>query len=196
MRELLAELFESNGPYLAMMRAGFAGLTDTEYLWEPVDDAWSVREGEHGEWSMEISYPDPDPSPFTTIAWRMAHLTGSVGVANATLRGLRRDDGAIDAFSSFAAPPTAEDAVRRWEGEIDDLVAGLGTASDDDLRREERQWWDPPTHHAPVWLQVVYFGFFEPASHGAEVRLLRDLYRHTDGGTRVLRQPTGRQGSA
>lgn len=41
----------------------------------------------------------------------------------------------------------------------------------------------------PVREHVVYFGYFEPASHSAEVRLLRDLYRPTAAATIALRRP-------
>src|SRR5687767_5718350 len=104
-----------------MLRAGVEGLTDDEYLWEPVDDCWSVRPvaelrtpkppwAGDGAVAIEIEYPDPEPSPFTTIAWRLVHLTGSIDVAAATLRGRRRPDGAIDEAWSAGRPTPASAA--------------------------------------------------------------------------------------
>ena len=65
-------------------RAGDGPLTDQEYLWEPVPGAWSLRRrGEAvsprplgpGEWQLDSATGgDPDPTPVTTIAWRLGHL--------------------------------------------------------------------------------------------------------------------------
>src|SRR3712207_6545560 len=65
------------------LRPGLEGLTDEEYLWEPVEGCWSIRpRGQEraaigagaGDWVVEFEFPEPDPTPVTTIAWRMAHL--------------------------------------------------------------------------------------------------------------------------
>ncbi|WP_234341287.1 hypothetical protein [Streptomyces sp. NRRL S-646] len=65
-------------------------MTDEEYLWEPVPDGWSVRRradgpgpratllagAADGDWGRDAaSYPHPWPPPFTTIAWRLSHLS-------------------------------------------------------------------------------------------------------------------------
>ena len=50
------------------------GLTDDEFFWEPVADCWTVRLGADGRWHGDYAEPDPDPPPFTTIAWRLVHL--------------------------------------------------------------------------------------------------------------------------
>ena len=50
------------------------GLTDDEYLWEPVDGAWSLREDDDGIVRIESVVPEPPVAPVTSIAWRMAHV--------------------------------------------------------------------------------------------------------------------------
>jgi hypothetical protein len=54
------------------------GLTDGGYFWEPVPGCWNVRPRADcrtsdwaggGEWVQEFELPDPEPAPFTTIAW-------------------------------------------------------------------------------------------------------------------------------
>jgi hypothetical protein len=63
-------------------------MTDAEYFWEPVPDCWSVRRRTdgpgarataltgQGDWGRDAAaYPHPWPPPFTTIAWRLSHLT-------------------------------------------------------------------------------------------------------------------------
>src|SRR6266702_722350 len=65
------------------------GLTDAEYFWEPVANAWSIRPRGHGraaiaagggDFVIDFADPEPSPAPVTTIAWRLAHLiTGAFG---------------------------------------------------------------------------------------------------------------------
>ena len=45
-------------------------VTDEEYFWQPVPNCWTV----HPDGSIDFVYPQPSPVPFTTIAWRMAHV--------------------------------------------------------------------------------------------------------------------------
>lgn len=53
-------------------------ITDEEYLWEPVPGCWSIRPtGPGGRGEFE-AWPDPEPVPVPTIAWRLSHL--AVGV--------------------------------------------------------------------------------------------------------------------
>ena len=48
------------------------GLTDDEYLWAPVADVWTVYPGDPPTIDPQLQ---ADPAPFTTIAWRMHHMT-------------------------------------------------------------------------------------------------------------------------
>jgi hypothetical protein len=63
-------------------------LTDGEYLWEPVPGCWSIRRRAAGpgpaaaflvgagEWGRDSApFPHPWPPPFTTLAWRLGHLS-------------------------------------------------------------------------------------------------------------------------
>ncbi len=66
----------------------YEGLTDEAVHWEPVPDMWGVRRttevrtplpedyalGEYWVDGAPTPRPRPDPEPFTTIAWRIAHL--------------------------------------------------------------------------------------------------------------------------
>ena len=47
-----------------------AGLSEDEYLWEPVPGSWSVRPTPEGP-QVDRLEPDPDPAPITTIVWRL-----------------------------------------------------------------------------------------------------------------------------
>jgi hypothetical protein len=82
------------------LRPRLDGLTDEEYLWEPVPGAWNVRPrgqarteqfGGSGDVVVEFAYPEPTPAPLTTIAWRLAHvIVGVFGMRNAAHFGGRR----------------------------------------------------------------------------------------------------------
>ena len=58
----------STGPH--QLRPRLDGLTDDEYFWCPVPNCWTVHPGG----SIDFAYPQPEPAPFTTIAWRLAHV--------------------------------------------------------------------------------------------------------------------------
>ena len=57
--------------------ARLAGLSDDEYRWEPVAECWNVRPDPASPSGWTVDYPDVevDPPPFTTIAWRMLHVS-------------------------------------------------------------------------------------------------------------------------
>ncbi len=76
------------------------GLTDEEYTWEPVPGAWNVRPRDPssaeeqfgaGDFVIDWTFPNPEPAPFTTIAWRLAHVVvGVLAMRNATHFGAPR----------------------------------------------------------------------------------------------------------
>src|SRR5215213_3458837 len=76
------------------VRPRLDGLTDDEYLWEPVAGCWSVRRrGESaaavaygaGDYVIEYELPEPSPPPVTTVAWRLGHIiVGIFGQRSAT----------------------------------------------------------------------------------------------------------------
>jgi len=83
-------------------------MTDEELPWEPVPGCWSVRRRASGpepratvlvgagEWGLDAAFPSaPWPPPFTTVAWRLGHLSSMLALrADHTTgsRSLRRED--------------------------------------------------------------------------------------------------------
>ncbi len=73
--ELLDQLdFAWNVQFLPRMQ----GITDEEYLWEPVDGCLSVRPVGDGTFRLDPN-ARTSPPPFTTIAWRIGHMTSVFG---------------------------------------------------------------------------------------------------------------------
>jgi hypothetical protein len=162
-----------------MMR--LQGLTDDEYLWEPVPGCWSLHPREQsqtnmafgkGDWIMDFVRPEPVPPPVTTIAWRMCHLTnGLLHRADHTTgsRSLAWDDFQI--LPDAQAAITALDIVgETWRN----VLTGTTDADLDQVGRSQLPWGLDP--RLP-FLDVVWWVNQELLSHGAEIALLRDLYR-------------------
>ncbi|MFC0436498.1 DinB family protein [Kutzneria buriramensis] len=178
-KELLLEQAEWH--WHNQLRPRLNGLTDDEYRWEPVDGAWNVRprgtgatavgSGDH---VLDWEYPAPEPAPVTTIAWRIAHLVvGVYGMRVALLFG-----GPPMSHASHEYPGDAATALRQldtvYEAWIDGIrksdlsrPCGPGTGMDEDY---------------PMAALVLHV-HRELIHHGAEIALLRDLYRgSTDRG--------------
>lgn len=165
-------------------RSRLAGLTDDEYFWEPVPGCWTIRRTGSGAYRADYTdrpvavlrpaTGDGDP-PFTTIAWRLWHLIGCYGGkrnpqwldVELPPGGFERDD---------PAPATAAEAIAildRARAFWQDLLQELPAAS----------WWEPLGPVAGPYAEedkaaLVLHQLDEQIHHGAELGVLRDLYRH------------------
>ena len=163
------------------LRPGMKGLTDDEYLWEPVDGCWSIRPRSEartpmaaggGDFVIDWAYPEPAPPPVTTIAWRLGHvIVGVLGARNASHFG-----GPAMSYESFEWSPTAQGALDQLDDVYATWVDGVRTLSDEALERSvgpaEGPW------AAASYAELVLHINREVLHHCAEVMLLRDLYRH------------------
>jgi uncharacterized damage-inducible protein DinB len=154
-----------------------SGMTDDEYLWEPVADCWTVRRRETattpkpqggGAWVYDNSDEEQSPPPFTTIAWRLMHLVDVIGGYHVYLWG---DGNLTDDW--FEVPATAIEGISVWEQHAEQFVKALTTEDDAALERPVRIPWWPET--APRW-RVIANVATEAIHHGAEIGVLRDLH--------------------
>ncbi len=154
----------------ARVRGRLDGLTDDEYLWEPVANCWSVR-ARDDRWIVECQVAGPEPAPVTTIAWRSWHVgSGCINGSAARLFGVRALE--LDEWEWFGSASAAlaaiDDAWRVFSEcfhQLDDdaMLAPLGPA-----------WGFYATStHADMLLHIAD----ECIHHGAEMALLRDLFR-------------------
>lgn len=168
LRDMLAETFD----YAAgRTRARLEGLTDDEYLWEPVAGCWTVHPGPR-PW-VDWESPPPDPAPVTTIAWRLVHT-----ISNLSEHGLRKvafERGQADWRPPSVIPAGAADALAELDRAIGVWRGDLAGAADERL-------WEPLGPEAGPYADASVASYVEHIHdefihHSAEVALLRDLYR-------------------
>lgn len=167
------------------LRPRMAGLTDAEYFWEAAPGAWSVRRlgasaaaagaAGSGEFRVDFAFPQPDPPPVTTIAWRLAHLI--VGVFGA--RAAAHFGGPPCDYGTFPYAGTADGALAQLDAAYGGWSAGVRALGDGGLARPcgpaEGPYGDRPM------AELVLHINREALHHGAEIALLRDLYRARGG---------------
>jgi hypothetical protein len=163
------------------LRPGLEDLTDEELLWEPVQGMWSVRRrGEGaapvqaggGEWLADWAFPEPVPPPMTTIAWRLGHvIVGVFGMRNHNHFGGPQMDYETTEWNATARGALAalDEGYERW-------VAGVSAMGPDELAGAVGP--AEGAHAAASYAELVLHIHREVLHHGAEILLLRDLYRN------------------
>ena len=159
-----------------------SGLSDDEYLWEPVPGCWTVRDGGDGRYYADGVQPGPEPAPFTTIAWRLAHLTACYGAdRNGTFLHVPLEPAVLSTDGSrpgtaVAALDLLDRAHARWRRHL--------TAVPDGAMDEELGPVAGPFAAGTIAGFVLHM-VDEFVHHGAELALLRDLYAATAAGAAV-----------
>jgi hypothetical protein len=163
------------------VRPRFEGLSDEEYLWEPVPGCWSVRRRDDarspmaagaGDTVADFEYPEPDPVPFTTIAWRMAHL--SIGVFGTRAANHFGVAGSVE-YDSTDFPLDAAGGLALLDRHYAAWISGVSALGNDGLDRQCGPAEGPFAEYSMAAL-VLHISR-EAIHHGSEVCLLRDLYR-------------------
>ncbi len=154
-------------------------LPDEEYLWRPAPGALSVaprgqtgrRAVGAGEWVVEWPAGPDDPGP-RTIAWLVAHLVEVFAERYEWTFGghdLRRDDLELAHPTAQAGVAALSEAVGRWREGVEALGA-------EEMWTVGRSQATPVDQQAPFAHLVLHLNR-ELIHHGAEITVLRDLYR-------------------
>ena len=154
----------------AQLRPRFAGMSDAEFLWEPVPGAWSVRQVESAGFAPDWRWPVPQPAPVTTIGWRLCHIW-MVFAQRADFHFGKREL----TLDRLRWPGTAETALDAIDQAFVAWHAGVEALSEEEAERRSE---GPPgtlDSQFPLWAVVLHVNR-EVIHHGAEVALLRDLY--------------------
>ena len=153
------------------------GVSDDEFFWEPVAGCWTVhRRSESrgvsadgsGEWVIDWDPAQPKPAPFTTIAWRAVHTAGT------NYLYWEHAFGSASPMFDLELPGNAADATRFLSDSQRQVTQTLASLSESDLDTMVRHTsgGQRPVHRILAGL------INEQVHHGAEMSLLRDLYRY------------------
>lgn len=163
-------------------------MTDEEYLWEPVPNAWSIRRRTDGparsalelvgagDWGRDRHPDNPQPPPFPTIAWRLAHINEMlalradhmIGSHSLTRASYQFHGDAASAITAFA------EAADAWR----EVLTSADEAALDAVGQSTYPYGSDPED--PL-IETVWWMNQELLHHGAEIALLRDLYRTMHG---------------
>jgi len=152
------------------LRPRLEGLTDDEYFWQPVPNCWTV----HSDGGVDFAFPPPEPAPFTTIAWRLAHVI--VGVF--AMRNHCHFGAPEASYVTWQYATDAATALHQLDDQYGVWIDGVRGLSGDDL-------WRPcgpaegPYAEYPMATLVLHINR-EVIHHGAEIACIRDLYVHTN----------------
>ncbi len=162
------------------LRPRLDGLTDEEYFWEPVPGCWTLRTRGTptqtttvgtGEYLFEFVYPEPEVPPVTTIAWRLAHtIVGVFAARNASHFG-----GPPASWREFSYAGTAAGALAQLDDAYATWIEAVRGLGQDGLTRRCGPAEGPYADSSLA--QLVLHINREALHHGAEIALLRDLYR-------------------
>lgn len=148
------------------------GLTDEEYRWEPVADVWTVHAGLDGDANWADPNERADPAPFTTIAWRMWHITDMF-----TRRWVGHFGEGVEletpvALTAAEGMTNLTAAYERWRDALLEMpaekVAGPTGMAEGEFFK------DFPFATLMLHLNREFI------HHAAEISLIRDLYRQKD----------------
>jgi len=151
------------------LRPRLDGLTDDEYFWQPVPDCWTV----HPDGAIDFTFPQPQPAPFTTIAWRLAHVI--VGVL--AMRNHSHFGGPPADYQSWNYATDAKTALRQLEDAYANWIAGVRGLDAEALKLPIGPSEGPWAEHS--MLELILHINREFIHHGAEIACIRDLYAHT-----------------
>ncbi|MBO0886206.1 MAG: DinB family protein [Acidimicrobiales bacterium] len=161
----------SLAPYYERLQARVEGLTDEEYLWEPVPGCLTVKPDEPG--SFATGGP-PSPGPLTTIAWRICHI-GDFLRHERNWRWLGREPEQLD--RDIRHPMTAAGGLAYVGASWTSWQRLVSSLTPDEM-------WAPMGPIAGPYgdserIGLVIHIMDELIHHAAEVGVMRDLYAAT-----------------
>jgi uncharacterized damage-inducible protein DinB len=170
-----ADLIELSSFAWQRFRRRMDGLTDEEYLWEPVALCRTVRRQPDGTFRSDGPADRRDDRQFTTLAWRLCHIVDLLREdRNGPWLGLPPSAPhrarAGDAGTSADVLASLDQAYAYWhdlltsttDESLQELIGPVGAMYEKDTRR---------SFAMHILDELIH--------HGAEAALLRDLYSAT-----------------
>jgi hypothetical protein len=147
-----------------MLWAGLEGLSDEEYLWEPVPGSWTVRVHPDARWKRDSG----DVAVAPTIAWRMCTLAGTQLLRYDWTFGEHRLQ-----WHDIDLPGSAAGAMAFLERAEVAWIQGCAGLTDDDLEKPLCQW--PAGPRGRPFAETLWWTNRDLIAAGAEILLLRSL---------------------
>ena len=119
---------------------------------------------------MDDAFPEPEPAPVTTIAWRLGHLV----VSCLAMRTASHFGGPPVTHETWQYAGTADEALAQLDEQYAAWSAGVVALGDEGLARPCGED-EGPFATYPLAALVLHINR-EMIHHGAEICLLRDLY--------------------
>jgi hypothetical protein len=139
-----------------------------------------------GDVVADFEYPEPQPAPFTTIAWRMAHI--SIGVLGTRAANHFDEPGSVE-YESTEWPLDAAGGLALLDRHYEAWMTGVRSLGDDGLHRQCGRAEGPYAEY-PMAALVLHISR-EVIHHGSELCLMRDLYRTTVAGSQTVGETAG-----
>ena len=134
----------------------------------------------------DFEYPEPQPAPFTTIAWRMGHI--SIGVLGTRAANHFGEPGSVE-YESTEWPLSAAGGLALLDRHYEAWIDGVRSLGDDGLHRQCGPAEGPYAEYSMAAL-VLHISR-EVIHHGSELCLIRDLYRATAAGSEAVGETAG-----
>ena len=159
---------------LALAGRRMTELTDDEFWWEPVPGCWTVRRAADavpgvippmGEWAVDGLFMYPEPPPFTTIAWRLNHMM-------IVIAGYHDLFGSLEPEGRVCGSAAA--SVAEWTRVAMSFREAIANLTPEAAR--ERVLVEHWGREVERW-SIVGHVLRDEVHHGAEIGVLRDLYR-------------------
>ncbi|MEM7326946.1 MAG: DinB family protein, partial [Actinomycetota bacterium] len=164
--EVQAVILDSMDRMFGQLVDRLDGLTDQEYLWEPVPGMWSVRATDGPPKVDGAGVRELEDAPTTTIAWRLWHL--SLDCFDDYTRRFGGDHAAATDIWTLSAQEAIEGLQEAW-------IAYRREIGGRDWWSELGEDWGPWSSHCVA--DMAMHAGNELTHHGAEIALLRDLHR-------------------
>jgi DinB superfamily len=168
---VLDDVLDSLDQTWSQLSERLTGLTVDEYLWQPTAGCWTVHEDPGGTGRVDEHDAEADPAPVTTIAWRMWHI--AVDCLDGYSTRLFDCAGTGLAGTAWVLEPDEASVLleRAWRV----FHQGLADGGSDRLFDSLGEGWGP--YADSTVLALALHAQREVTHHGAEIALLRDLFR-------------------
>jgi hypothetical protein len=144
---------------------GLEGLSEEEYLWEPLPGSWSVRLHADGFWKRD---GPGGPPVVPTIAWRMCTLAGTQTLRYDWTFGAHRLQ-----WTDIDLPGSPAGALAFLERAAASWIQACAGLSDDDVDEPLCDWPGGPAGRP--FAETLWWTNRELIAAGAEILILRAL---------------------